>query len=159
MWAITTTIQTGKAMTNQRVVELIKDAIKLANISVYLGLLAVGCFCVFGTLASLANFKDNTLIYWAFHYLPYVLIGLSMPMSVYHVFILGRYHIIQKGILQMILAVGVGLLMFALAMWLMDKTVQFYMSLFLAMIAWFGMPFLFRVNLKKFLNFLENPNP
>ena len=31
----------------------------------------------------------------------------------------------------------------------------FFMALFLAMIAWFGMPFLFRVNLKKFASFLE----
>ena len=100
----------------------------------------------------MANFKDNTLIYWAFHYLPYLLIGLS----IYHAFILGRYRIIDGSILTMILLVGIGLLLFALAMYLKGVGVAFYMSLFLAMIAWFGIPFLFRVNLKKFLNFLKN---
>lgn len=142
--------------TNERIIAIISSAITLSVISVRLGLTAVVCFCVFGTLASMANFKDNTLIYWAFHYLPYLLIGLSMPISLYHAFILGRYRIIDGGILAMIFLVGVGLLFFALIMHLSRQSMAFYMSLFLAMIAWFGMPFLFRVNLKKFLNFLKN---
>lgn len=57
----------------------------------------------------------------------------------------------------MILVVGMGLLAFTFAMAIKGWAVAFYMSLFLAMIAWFGMPFLFRVNLKKFLNFLNSP--
>ncbi len=140
---------------HQQIMTVIKQAITLANVSVYLGYAAMVCFCVFGTLASMAMFRENTLIYWAFHYLPYVLIGLSMPISLYHLFILGRYRIIQKGILKMILAVGVGLFGFAVAMAMRGAALAFYMSLFLAMIAWFGMPFLFRVNLKKFLEFLQ----
>lgn len=140
----------------QRLIALISHAIKLSNIGVYLGLMAVVAFCVFGTLASMASFKDSQLIYIAFHYLPYVLIGLSMPISLYHVFILARYRIVQSGILKLILAVGFGLLLFALAMWLKQATTAFFMSLFLAMVAWFAMPFLFRVNLKKFLNFLQD---
>lgn len=137
-------------------IQRINEAIKLSNISVYLGMLAIGCFCVFGTLASMASFKDSQLIYVAFHYLPYVLIGLSMPISLYHVFILARYRIVQSGILQLILAVGFGLLLFALVMWLRQATIMFFMSVFLAMVAWFAMPFLFRVNLKKFLKFLQD---
>lgn len=137
-------------------IQRINEAIKLSNISVYLGILAIGCFCVFGTLASMASFKDSQLIYVAFHYLPYVLIGLSMPISLYHVFVLARYRIVQSGILQLILAVGFGLLLFALVMWLRQATIMFFMSVFLAMVAWFAMPFLFRVNLKKFLKFLQD---
>ncbi len=145
-------------MTNHHtiLIQRINEAIKLSNISVYLGMLAIGCFCVFGTLASMASFKDSQLIYVAFHYLPYVLIGLSMPISLYHVFILARYRIVQSGILQLILAVGFGLLLFALVMWLRQATIMFFMSVFLAMVAWFAMPFLFRVNLKKFLKFLQD---
>lgn len=142
--------------TNERIIAIISSAITLSVISVRLGLTAVVCFCVFGTLASMANFRDSTLIYLAFHYLPYLLIGLSIPISLYHLFILGRYRIIDGGILAMIFLVGVGLLFFALIMHLSRQSMAFYMSLFLAMIAWFGMPFLFRVNLKKFLNFLKN---
>lgn len=140
---------------HKRVINLIRSALGLANVSVYLGLSAMVCVCVFGTLASLSAFKDSTLIYVAFHYVPYLLIGLSMPISLYHAFILGRYRIIQSGILKMILLVGFALLFFSLAMWIKGQGMAFYMSLFLAMIAWFGMPFLFRVNLRKFLNFLE----
>lgn len=149
----------SKIMTDSVLICRIQEAIKLANISVYLGMGAVGCFCVFGTLASMASFKDSQLIYIAFHYLPYVLIGLSMPISLYHVFILARYRIVQSGILKLILAVGFGLLLFALAMWLKQATTAFFMSVFLAMVAWFAMPFLFRVNLKKFLNFLQDATP
>lgn len=144
---------------HQQIIQLITQAIVLANISVYLGYGAIVCFCVFGTLASMATFKDSGVVYWAFHYLPYVLIGLSMPISLYHLFILGRYRIIQKSILKIILMMGVGLLAFAFAMAIKGWAVAFYMSLFLAMVVWFGMPFLFRVNLKKFLDFLNHsPN-
>lgn len=134
----------------------IQEAIKLAKISVYLGLLAILCFAVFGTLASLSIFKDSTLIYLAFHYLPYVLIGVSMPISLYHLFLLHRYRIVDTGILLMILLVGVGLLVFTLGSYVIGgASTGFFMSLFLAMIAWFGMPFLFKVNLQKFLKFLQ----
>lgn len=147
-------------MTNNHTLikQRIHEAIRLANISVYLGFGAVVSFCVFGTLASMAVFKDSLVIYYIFHYLPYVLIGLSIPISVYHVFVLGRYRIIQSGILKMMMVVGFGLLFFAFAMWLNHQKIAFFMSIFLAMIAWFGMPFLFRVNLKKFLKFLAEQN-
>lgn len=139
------------------VITRIQEAIKLANLSVYLGFLAIGCFCVFGTLASMANFKDSTLIYWAFHYLPYVLIGCSIPISLYHGFILARYRIVQAGVLLMVLCVGLGMLIFSLGVGLFQgASTLFFMSLFLTMVAWFGMPFLFRVNLKKFLKFLQD---
>lgn len=140
------------------------EAIRLANISVYLGMSAIICFCVFGTLASMADFKDSTLIYYAFHYLPYVLIGLSIPISVFHVLFLKRYHIVQGGILFVMLITAISLVLFALGVYVVaGTTTNFFMAVFLAMMAWFAMPYVFRVNLKKFLNFLQdkqadNPN-
>lgn len=141
---------------NLRTQAVISHAIKLANVSVCLGLVAIACFVVFGTLASLPQFKDSTVIYLAFHYLPYGLIGLSIPISLYQAFLLWRYRIVQMGILAIIMGVGVGLFLFALgAFVLQGKSTTFFMSLFLAMIAWFAMPFLFRINFKKFLTFLQ----
>lgn len=148
-------------MTNHQTILIcrIQEAIRLANISVYLGMSAIVCFCLFGTLASTSNFKDSQLIYIAFHYLPYVLIAFSIPISLYHVFILVRYRIVQQGILKLILALAFGLMFFALAMWIKHETTAFFMSVFLTMVAWFAMPFLFRVNLKKFLKFLQDTTP
>lgn len=141
----------------QRLIALIAHAIKLSNISVYLGLMAVVVFCVFGTLASMAEFKDNVLIYWAFHYLPYMLVGLSIPISVYLWWLLSRYKVMQAGILLLILATGVGGAIMSGVFCVIDGVgARFFMSVFLTMVAWFAMPFLFRVNLKKFLKFLQD---
>ncbi|AKG16133.2 hypothetical protein [Moraxella bovoculi] len=134
-----------------------KEAIRLANISIYLGMAAITCFGVFGTLASMASFKDNALIYYAFHYLPYVLIGLGIPLSLFHAMFLQRYRIMQGGILATILLTAVILVAFAVGVYVLHgATTTFFMSMFLAMVAWFAMPYVFRVNLKKFLNFLED---
>lgn len=135
----------------------IKNALIFAKISVSLNLLAVVCFCVFGTLSSMVRFHDSTVMYLLFHYLPYLLIGLSMPISLYHAFILARYRIIQRGILGLVLVVGLGLLFTAGVLLLKNGAdTTAFMTLFLAMIAWFGMPFLFRVNFNKFLTFLTH---
>lgn len=133
-----------------------RQAIRQANIGVYLGLLAIVCFCVFGTLASLPAFKDSGWVYYAFHYLPYVLIAITIPLSLYHSFLLMRYRVVDFSILLTVLLTGIAMLGFALLHGLLygaDKV--FFMALFLAMIAWFGMPYLFRVNFKKFLSFLD----
>lgn len=133
------------------------EALRLANISIYLGLIAIACFVVFGTLASMTNFKDSTLIYYSFHYLPYVLIGFSIPISLFHVLFLRRYHIVQGGILFVILITAISLVLFALGVYAVaGMTTNFFMAVFLAMMAWFAMPYVFRVNLKKFLNFLQD---
>lgn len=79
--------QSNPQAKHQKIIQVITQAMGLANVSVYLGYGAIVCFCVFGTLASMATFKDSGVVYWAFHYLPYVLIGLSMPISLYHLFI------------------------------------------------------------------------
>ena len=77
---------TDKTLANRRLIELFTNAQKLSQVSIYLGYLAIIAFCVFGTLASMASFRQNVLVYWAFHYLPYVLIGISVPMSWFLVF-------------------------------------------------------------------------
>ncbi len=134
----------------------IKTAIKTATLSTYLGFLAILVFCVFGTLASMAKFKDSILIYYAFHFLPYVLISLSIPLSLHHLFLLWRYRIIQLGIIMILLIIGLGSLLITVILGVIQGAgVAFFMSLFLTMISWFGMPFLFKVNFKKFLAFLN----
>ncbi|WP_323841018.1 MULTISPECIES: hypothetical protein [unclassified Moraxella] len=133
------------------------ETLHLANISVYLGMVAIICFSVFGTLASMANFKDNAMIYYAFHYLPYALIGVSIPISLFHLFFLWRYQIMQGAILVLIFLTAMSLTLFALGNYAFyGKTTTFFMAIFLAMVAWFAMPYVFRVNLRKFLNFLED---
>ncbi|MFL1732875.1 hypothetical protein [Moraxella oculi] len=133
-----------------------KEGLRLANISIYLGMAAIACFAAFGTLASMAHFKDNMVIYRAFHYLPYALVGLSIPISLFHVFFLGRYRIMQGGILILMLLTAMSLTLFSLINYaIYGSTKTFFMAVFLAMVAWFAMPYVFRVNLKKFLNFLQ----
>lgn len=140
----------------QRLIAFVRHAIKLSDVAVYLGMVAVVVFLVFGTLASMARFKDSMLIYGAFHYLPYVLIGLSVPISVHLWLIMVRYRLVQMGILWLIMGLGLGgLLICGLFYVIGGADVRFFMGLFLLMMAWFGMPYLFRVNLKKFLMFLE----
>lgn len=145
---------TDKTVANRRLIELFTNAQKLSQVSIYLGYLAIIAFCVFGTLASMASFRQSTLVYWAFHYLPYVLIGISVPISLYQAFLMFRYRIMQAFILTIVLLTGVLLPLVALGFWLFGNVIGAFMSLFLAMIAWFAMPFLFRVNIKRYLNFL-----
>lgn len=125
---------------NTRLITLIENALSLTKISIGLGLLAVLCFIIFGTLASLSQFANHTMIYYAFHYLPYGLIGLSIPISLYHLFLLHRYRLLQFGILMMIVILAIGL---------------FWLSTFLAFVAWFSIPYLAKVNLHRFLAFLK----
>ena len=132
------------------------QAIRQATLSVRFGFGAIVCFCIFGTLASLPMFKDSIWIYYAFHYLPYALIAMTMPISLYHGFLLMRYRVMDGSILAVILATGMVLLGFTVVWgFSIGMDTVFFMALFLAMIAWFGMPFLFRFNLQKFASFLE----
>lgn len=130
----------NKPNINPQLIGLIENALSLSKISIGLGLLAVVCFVIFGTLASMANFASHTLIYYVFHYLPYILIGLSIPISLYHLFLLHRYRLLQFGILMMIIILAVGL---------------FWLSTFMAFVAWFSIPYLAKVNLHRFLAFLK----
>lgn len=114
---------------------------KLSRLSIFLGYLAITAFLIFGTLSSLNAFASKTWVYIGLHYLPYLLIGLSVPISLYHVFLSVRYRIIQVRILMIMVMLGTGLLL---------------VSPFMAMISWFAMPYLFRVNFERYLNFLKD---
>lgn len=138
-----------------RLIALFAHAHRLASVSVWLSFLAILVFLVFGTLSSLAQFRQNGLIYALFYYVPYVLIGLTVPFSLYQAFLLYRYRIVQFYILSIVLLTGFLLPLTALIFWLMGASVSALMTLFLALIAWFSMPFLFRVNLARYLNFLK----
>lgn len=144
-------------MRNSIVITRIKEAITLTNLSVALGVLAIICFCIFGTLASMAKFKDSIIIYSLFHYLPYGLIGISIPISIYHLLLIGRYRILQRSIIAIVSGSGIGSVLITLSIGIWQGTsIGFFMSVFLTMIIWFSMPFLFRVNLKKFLSHLQH---
>lgn len=138
----------------QALITVFSHAKTQAQWAIYLGWGAIVCFCVFGTLASLAVFANSQTIYWLFHYLPYVLVLLSVPMSVYHLFLMYRYRIIQANILMIMLSFGCLLPVVGLIKYPSDPK-QAAMALFLAVIAWFAMPYLLRVNITRFLNFLQ----
>ncbi len=127
------------ATITHRQVRIFESAYRQSLISILFGFLAVGCFLLFGTLSTLKQLADNAMIYAGFHYLPYALIALSIPLSLYHVFLSVRYRIIQTRILIIMVMLGVGLLL---------------VSPFMAMIAWFAMPYLFKVNFKRYLTYL-----
>ena len=106
----------------------------------------------------MARFKDSEAIYYAFHYLPYALIGLSIPITLYHVFLMYRYRIIQANILLIMLSFGLLLPVVALIKYINGDGIQAAMAVFLAMVAWFSMPYLLKVNIIRFLNFLTQGN-
>lgn len=139
------------------IIALFERAKTQATISIYLGYIALACFGVFGTLASLPAYKDSAVIYWCFHYLPYVLIGLSIPFSLYHVFLMYRYRIMQFMILVIMLGFGLALPIASGIFALKHQRGNSSMALFIAMIAWFAMPYLLRVNMIRFLHFLKSP--
>lgn len=138
-----------------RQIALFTHAKQQSQYGIWLGFLAIACFCVFGTLGSMARFADSGFVYACFYYLPYVLIGLGVPFSLYHGFLAVRYRIIQTGILGM--AFGLGVLSFLLAVVFLIKNDAVFASMsgFLGLIVWFALPYLFKVNFKRYLDFLE----
>lgn len=124
---------------------LIGQAKKLNQGSIYVIYVAIAVFLLFGTLQSLPQFKDNLLIYNCFYLMPYILVGLTIPITLYVMFILYRYRLSQASMLALCLAVGVGL--FVLSGFNVTLT-------WLAFTAWLGMAFLFRANLTRFFDFI-----
>lgn len=124
---------------NPKLISLIGNALKLTKVSIGIGLIAVLFFLIFGTLSSMGKFAKNDLIYKTFYYLPYALIGLSIPISLYHLFLLHRYRLLQFGILMIIIILAIGL---------------FWLSPFMAFVAWFSIPYLAKVNLHRFYAYL-----
>lgn len=140
---------------NTRLIALFNTAKTQVNFSIYLGYGALGCFGVFGTLASMAAFKDSNIIYWCFHYLPYILVGASAPFSLYHAFLMYRYRVMQFMILVIMLGLGVALPIASIILYAKGNVFYGWGALFFGVLAWFSMPYLFRVNIKRFLQFLS----
>ncbi len=128
---------------NPIIIRLIRQAKTLNKLSIYLIYLAIISFLIFGTLKSLSQFHDSQLIYTLFHWLPYGLVGLSIPLSCYVAFILYRYRLSQPSMLALCIGMGFGL---------------FAMSSYVALAAWIGVAFMFRANLTRFFNFIDHHN-
>ena len=124
----------------------IKGAQRANNIAVYMLYAAILAFMVFGTIASIKMFHDNTLLYRLFFNLPYVLIALTIPLTLYDAFIIYRYRLSQSSMVIMTIGVStivlVGGLIFADTAWL-------------GLSCWLGVAFLFKVSFKRFFNFLD----
>ena len=126
-------------------IERIKGAQRANKIAIYLLYAAIISFMVFGTIASIKIFHDNTLLYRLFFNLPYALISLTIPITLYDAFIIYRYRLAQASMVIMCIAVSsivlIGGLLFADTAWL-------------GLSCWLGVAFFFRVSFKRFFDFL-----
>ncbi|WP_201615581.1 hypothetical protein [Psychrobacter urativorans] len=124
----------------------IKGAQRANQIAIYLIYAAIFAFMVFGTIASIKMFHDNQLLYRLFFNLPYILIALTIPMTLYDAFIIYRYRLNQASMVVMTIGVSsiilIGGLLFADTAWL-------------GLASWLGVAFLFKVSFKRFFDFLE----
>lgn len=129
-------------------IKLLRDAQKMNKLSILCIVLAIFAFVVFGTLASLKMFHGSKQMYWLFHYLPYILVGLTIPFTLYQAFLVYRYRLSQPSML--VTSVGgaslllIVCLLFSLSDWL-----------WLAMSAWIGVAYWFQATFKRFFNFIE----
>lgn len=129
-------------------IKLLRDAQKMNKLSILCIVLAIFAFVVFGTLASLKMFHGSKQMYWLFHYLPYILVGLTIPFTLYQAFLVYRYRFSQPSML--VTSVGgaslllIVCLLFSLSDWL-----------WLAMSAWIGVAYWFQATFKRFFNFIE----
>ncbi|WLP94611.1 hypothetical protein [Psychrobacter sp. M13] len=123
----------------------IKGAQRANTLAVYLLYAAIIAFMVFGTIASIKMFHDSALLYRLFFNLPYVLIALTIPMTLYDAFIIYRYRLAQSSMVIMCIGVSsivlIGGLIFADTAWL-------------GLSCWLGVAFFFRVSFKRFFDFL-----
>lgn len=124
----------------------IKGAQRANQIAIYLIYAAIIAFMVFGTVASIKAFHDNQLLYRLFFNLPYALIALTIPLTLYDAFIIYRYRLNQSSMVIMTIGVSsillIGGLLFADTAWL-------------GLASWLGVAFLFKVSFQRFFNFLE----
>lgn len=123
----------------------IKGAQRINKLAIVMLYAAIIAFMVFGTIASIKMFHDNTLLYRLFFNLPYVLIALTIPLTLYDAFIVYRYRLSQSSMVIMTIGVStivlVGGLIFADTAWL-------------GLSCWLGVAFLFQSNFKRFFDFL-----
>ena len=124
----------------------IKGAQRANQIAIYLIYAAILAFMVFGTIASIKAFHDNQLLYQLFYNLPYALVALTIPITIYDALVIYRYRLNQPSMIGMSIGVStlilVGGLLFADTAWL-------------GLSCWLGVAFLFKVSFKRFFNFLE----
>ncbi len=124
----------------------IKGAQRANQLAIYLIYAAILAFMVFGTIASIKAFHDNQLLYQLFYNLPYALVALTIPITIYDALVIYRYRLNQPSMIAMSIGVStiilVGGLLFADTAWL-------------GLSCWLGVAFLFKVSFKRFFNFLE----
>lgn len=124
----------------------IKGAQHANQIAIYLIYAAILAFMVFGTIASIKAFHDNQLLYQLFYNLPYALVALTIPITIYDALVIYRYRLNQPSMIAMSIGVStiilVGGLLFADTAWL-------------GLSCWLGVAFLFKVSFKRFFNFLD----
>ena len=124
----------------------IKGAQRANQIAIYLIYAAILAFMVFGTIASIKAFHDNQLLYQLFYNLPYALVALTIPITIYNALVIYRYRLNQPSMIAMSVGVStiilLGGLLFADTAWL-------------GLACWLGVAFLFKVSFKRFFNFLE----
>ena len=124
----------------------IKGAQRANQIAIYLIYAAILAFMVFGTIASIKAFHNNQLLYQLFYNLPYALVALTIPITIYDALVIYRYRLNQPSMIAMSIGVStvilLGGLLFADTAWL-------------GLACWLGVAFLFKVSFKRFFNFLE----
>ena len=124
----------------------IKGAQHANQIAIYLIYAALFAFVVFGTIASIKAFHDNQLLYQLFYNLPYALVALTIPITVYDALVIYRYRLNQPSMIALSIGVStiilIGGLLFADTVWL-------------GLASWLGVAFLFKVTFKRFFNYLE----
>ena len=124
----------------------IKGAQRANQLAIYLIYAAILAFMVFGTIASIKAFHDNQLLYQLFYNLPYALVALTIPITIYDALVIYRYRLNQPSMIAMSIGVStlilLGGLLFADTAWL-------------GLACWLGVAFLFKVSFKRFFNFLD----
>ena len=124
----------------------IKGAQRANQIAIYLIYAAIVAFMVFGTIASIKAFHDNQLLYQLFYNLPYALVAITIPITIYDALVIYRYRLNQPSMIAMSIGVStlilVGGILFADTAWL-------------GLSCWLGVAFLFKVSFKRFFNFLD----
>ncbi len=126
-------------------IERIKGAQRANTIAIYLLYAAIIAFMVFGTIASIKMFHDNTVLYRLFFNLPYALIALTIPITMYDAFIIYRYRLAQSSMI--IMCIGVSSIVLISGLLFADTA-------WLGLSCWLGVAFFFRVSFKRFFDFL-----
>ena len=124
----------------------IKGAQRANQIAVYLIYAAILAFMVFGTIASIKAFHDNQLLYQLFYNLPYALVALTIPITIYDALVIYRYRLNQPSMIAMSIGVSMVILLGGLL---------FADTAWLGLACWLGVAFLFKVSFKRFFNFLD----